>query len=174
MNFKDRDEKHITEKNLAWEDYLIDCAHAGYNVKNSVTNRSLFMNGYHAGSEKAESLEAQLAQAEDIANTSSNDLATANATILDLEGKLAAAERLANGIETYCKAMFRGGYRDEAEYAIFVHGMETVCRVIRRQLIQTLPLVQKENTDEIKSPFHDVFPVNIKAEFVGRIDPKPE
>ncbi len=68
MNFKDRAKKHVTEKNLAWENFLIDCAHAGYNVKNSVANRSMFMNGYHAGKENTESLEAQLAQAEDACN----------------------------------------------------------------------------------------------------------
>lgn len=66
MNFKDRAKKHVAEKNLAWENYLIDCAHAGYNVKNSVTNRSMFMNGYAAGKAHTSSLEAQLAQAEDV------------------------------------------------------------------------------------------------------------
>lgn len=76
MNFKDRAKKHVTEKHLAWENYLIDCAHAGYNVKNSVTNRSMFMNGYHAGRENLESLEAQLAQAEDACHQMQTELSS--------------------------------------------------------------------------------------------------
>lgn len=80
MNFKDRAKKYVAEKNLAWENYLIDCAHAGYNVKNSVTNRSMFMNGYHAGKENTESLEAQLAQAIDYCDSLQREEAVREAT----------------------------------------------------------------------------------------------
>lgn len=118
------------------------------------------------------------------------DLATANATISALEVKLAAAERLldlAKSIEFQDHSAIVWGstngewkweYSRSVRSGSFAGGSPAWIRTYGKgrfdSALEAFEALQKENTNETKSPFHDVVPVNVKAEFVGRIDPKAE
>ena len=40
------------ERNNAWDEFLDLSAQAGYNIKNTLANRALFMSGFESGTEK--------------------------------------------------------------------------------------------------------------------------
>lgn len=50
-DFEQRAKKFRDERNNAWDEFLDLSAQAGYNIKNTLANRSLFMAGYESGKE---------------------------------------------------------------------------------------------------------------------------
>lgn len=64
-DFTQQAKRFRDERNNAWDEFLDLSAQAGYSIKNTIANRSLFMAGFESGKENATSLQAQLVQAED-------------------------------------------------------------------------------------------------------------
>jgi len=51
-DFEQRAKRFRDERNNAWDEFLDLSAQAGYNIKNTLANRALFMAGFESGKEK--------------------------------------------------------------------------------------------------------------------------